>query len=609
MLRLLFTTKDLSKQMTVITDGIDSQMNVFVTENTVGDVEYYKSLGIVIDAGVTYNIGKFKEWCLANGLGLIGYPEGLEEEKINYVNVLDRTEYTFALQTKSLSFVNTGESKNFVVTSSKQEYRDGAPYGKPIAVAIQIKISGTGFSGNAGISQISATENPTDKQRTGTATIIQDESGKTATISLSQAASVITYENAISANKTTLTFAATAGDQVVTITSTRQKKLNGKNSGAPTTVNTTGKVTGTGFSLKTQSGANYTVSVTENTNETTGRTGTLVVTQEGSEAKSITINLSQPKATVAYVYNLSSNPSRVEFAATGETKTLSISSTKQKTVNGKNSGSPVVVNYTTTVSGTGFSGNAGISQISATENPTDKQRTGTATIIQDESGKTATISLSQAASVITYENAISANKTTLTFAATAGDQVVTITSTRQKKLNGKNSGAPTTVNTTGKVTGTGFSLKTQSGANYTVSVTENTNETTGRTGTLVVTQEGSEAKSITINLSQPKATVAYVYNLSSNPSRVEFAATGETKTLSISSTKQKTVNGKNSGSPVVVNYTTTVSGTGFSKGTTEYSVVAAANTGAVREGSAVVKQSEGTKQITITLSQAAGTSA
>ena len=609
MLRLLFTTKDLSKQMTVITDGIDSQMNVFVTENTVGDVEYYKSLGIVIDAGVTYNIGKFKEWCLANGLGLIGYPEGLEEEKINYVNVLDRTEYTFTLQTKSLSFVNTGESKNFVVTSSKQEYRDGAPYGKPIAVAIQIKISGTGFSGNAGISQISATENPTDKQRTGIATIIQNESGKKATISLSQAASVITYENAISANKTTLTFAATAGDQVVTITSTRQKKLNGKNSGALTTVNTTGKVTGTGFSLKTQSGVNYTVSATENTNETTGRTGTLVVTQEGPDAKSITINLSQPKATVAYTYNLTSNPSRVEFVATGETKTLSISSTKQKTVNGKNSGTPTTVNYTTTVSGTGFSGNAGISQISATENPTDKQRTGIATIIQNESGKKATISLSQAASVITYENAISANKTTLTFAATAGDQVVTITSTRQKKLNGKNSGALTTVNTTGKVTGTGFSLKTQSGVNYTVSATENTNETTGRTGTLVVTQEGPDAKSITINLSQPKATVAYTYNLTSNPSRVEFVATGETKTLSISSTKQKTVNGKNSGTPTTVNYTTTVSGTGFSKGTTEHSVVAAVNTGTAREGSAVVKQSEGTKQITITLSQAAGTSA
>jgi hypothetical protein len=187
MLRLLFTTKDLSKQMTVITDGIDSQMNVFVTENTVGDIEYYKSLGIVIDAGVTYNIGKFKEWCLANGLGLIGYPEGLEEEKIVYVNVLDRTEYTFALQTKSLSFVNTGESKNFVVTSSKQEYREGAPYGKPIAVAIQIKVSGTGFSKGTTEYSVVAAAN-TGAVREGSAVVKQSEGTKQITITLSQAA-------------------------------------------------------------------------------------------------------------------------------------------------------------------------------------------------------------------------------------------------------------------------------------------------------------------------------------------------------------------------------------------------------------------------------------
>lgn len=396
MLRLLFTTKDLSKQMTVITDGVDSQMNVFVTENTVGDVDYYKSLGIVIKAGITYNIGKFIEWCLANELGLIGYPEGLEEEKINYVNVLDRTEYTFTLQTKSLSFVNTGESKNFVVTSNKQEFKDGAPYGDPKAVEIEIQIQGDGFTSNAGVSQISASENPTNQIRKGVATIIQKESGKRGTIALEQAASVITYENAISANKTTLTFAATAGDQVVTITSTRQKKLNGKKSGSPTTVNTTGKVTGTGFSLKTQSGANYTVSATENTNETTGRTGTLVVTQEGSDAKSITINLSQPKATVAYVYNLSSNPSRVEFAATGETKTLSISSTKQKTVNGKNSGSPVAVNYTTIVSGTGFSKGTTEYSVVAAAN-TGAVREGSAVVKQSEGTKQITITLSQAA--------------------------------------------------------------------------------------------------------------------------------------------------------------------------------------------------------------------
>jgi hypothetical protein len=66
MYRLLFTTKDNLHQLTVITDGIDSQLNVFVTENTVGDVDYFESLGIVIRAGLTYNIGQFKEWATNN---------------------------------------------------------------------------------------------------------------------------------------------------------------------------------------------------------------------------------------------------------------------------------------------------------------------------------------------------------------------------------------------------------------------------------------------------------------------------------------------------------------------------------------------------------------
>ena len=52
MLRLLFkTNEEEPKQLTVITDGIDSQLNVFVTENTVGDIDYFESLGIVIEPG------------------------------------------------------------------------------------------------------------------------------------------------------------------------------------------------------------------------------------------------------------------------------------------------------------------------------------------------------------------------------------------------------------------------------------------------------------------------------------------------------------------------------------------------------------------------------
>ena len=73
---------------------------------------------------------------------------------------------------------------------------------------------------------------------------------------------------------------------------------------------------------------------------------------------------------------------------------------------------------------------------------------------------------------------------------------------------------------------------------------------------------------------------------------------------------KKKINDKNSGAASVVNYTTVVSGDGFTKGTTEYSVVAAANlTTAQRTDQAVVTMSEGNKTATVTLTQEAGASA
>lgn len=48
---------------------------------------------------------------------------------------------------------------------------------------------------------------------------------------------------------------------------------------------------------------------------------------------------------------------------------------------------------------------------------------------------------------------------------------------------------------------------------------------------------------------------------------------------------------------------TVVSGEGFTKGSSEYSVIAAANTGAERTGQAVVTANEGGKTATITLTQ------
>ena len=113
-----------------------------------------------------------------------------------------------------------------------------------------------------------------------------------------------------------------------------------------------------------------------------------------------------------------------------------------------------------------------------------------------------------------------------------------------------------------------------------------------------------------MNLTQAAATVTYEYTLTADPTTLSFAAAGETKSLQVVSTRQKKVNGKNDGSPMTVDYTTVVSGTGFTKGSTEYSVVADANTGAQRTGTAVVTavvtEVEGGKKATVNLTQLAG---
>lgn len=89
MMRILFANSDSSKSLTVITDGIDSQMNIFATETPIGDIDYFKSLGISIEAGVTYNLGTFKEWAWTNLLKVVAYPEGLQEEAMVLVDDAD----------------------------------------------------------------------------------------------------------------------------------------------------------------------------------------------------------------------------------------------------------------------------------------------------------------------------------------------------------------------------------------------------------------------------------------------------------------------------------------------------------------------------------------
>lgn len=499
MLRLLFTTEDNSKQLTVITDGLDSQLNVFVTENVVGAIEYYKSIGIVIEAGHTYNIGQFKEWAYNAALKLISYPEGFGEEGAVLSDISEVVVYTLETDEPNLNFDAKGGDDMCVVTSSKQTFKNGKPVGHPEGIPVTFSIVGDGFNVDE-FGQVTVGENPNSTERKAVVTVTQVESGKTIQINCTQEASTVSYEYALTLNPTAVTFDGAGGEKLVTVTSTRTKILNGIKK-QPETYPTDIELAGVGFDYEV-SGNNYNLTASENT-------GT-------------------------------------------------------------------------------------------------SQRTGKATISQDD-GKTAEVTLTQNAATVTYDYVLTANSQTIQFAALGETKSLQVVSTRQKKVNGKPSGSVEKVDTTAQITGTGFSQtssETSNGENYSIVAAENKAETTNN-GSITVTQIGSN-KTVEATLTQAAATVTYEYTLTTDPTTLSFAAAGETKTFGVSSKKQKKVNGKNEGAAISVDYDTVVSGTGFTKGSTEYSVVAAANTGAQRTGTAVVTAVEGGKKATVNLTQLAG---
>lgn len=189
MLRLLFTTEDNAHQMIVVTDGLDSQLNVFVTENVVGAIEYYKGLGIVIEPGHTYNIGQFKEWCYKAFIKLLAYPEGFGEEAAVLVDIKEEYEYTCTVDPTTLSFAAAGETKIFGVTATKQKKVNGNNSGIPSAVTYTTTVQGEGFTKGSSEYSVVAAVN-TGAQRTGTAVVTTTEGNKTATVTLTQLAGV-----------------------------------------------------------------------------------------------------------------------------------------------------------------------------------------------------------------------------------------------------------------------------------------------------------------------------------------------------------------------------------------------------------------------------------
>lgn len=209
----------------------------------------------------------------------------------------------------------------------------------------------------------------------------------------------VTYKYTFVAQNTTLNFPALGGRPTpiyVSLTSTRQKYLDGVTSGSSESISYEVSTTVPDWLNYSSSSMGNWVA-TENT-ALSQRSVNLVFTQNIT-GKTVTVAFVQAAASQSWSYGFSVNPTSMSFGATGGTKTFTVTSYKQELRNGHNYGNQISLTYTRanggSISGTGTSVTMG-------NNTSTSTRSGTVTLTQAETNKKVTISCSQSAGYKTY---------------------------------------------------------------------------------------------------------------------------------------------------------------------------------------------------------------
>lgn len=157
-----------------------------------------------------------------------------------------------------------------------------------------------------------------------------------------------------------------------------------------------------------------TVTVAASANQTESTRSTSLSVAGGGMTR--TVGASQAAGVVTWNYYFSVTPTSLSFVAGGETKSVTVTSYRKKVINGVETSTQENVSWSATISGTGFSKNTDGSSITAAANQSNR-RSGTVSYTQTTSGKTASVSLSQAGVqyTITYKRSGSFENTYFAF--------------------------------------------------------------------------------------------------------------------------------------------------------------------------------------------------
>lgn len=324
--------------------------------------------------------------------------------------------YTLTTSTPTLNFDALGTTKSGTISSYREKYINGSLVeGSLEGVNIQVKSTSAEIQSATAAVAITMKENTTTQARTGTVVYEQVGSGKTVTITCSQAAGIVAIREELVIKESFPTAPNTGGTIKALVRSGYWDVVNGKDTtwhdDTPTVKTKPSFVSSTNVTYELGVGYRISATMPENTSESQ-LSGSLNL-EYGS--KTLSLGVKQAAARVSYNYYFGVTTDFPSIAAAGATPKAVIKSRRHKVVNGVEESSYNLVetsviskpNWTgtlsTKVSSTTGSGADYDVTIPVYENTEASIRRGTVVLQQGGSGKQITLNLNQLAASITYQ--------------------------------------------------------------------------------------------------------------------------------------------------------------------------------------------------------------
>lgn len=417
--------------------------------------------------------------------------------------------YTFTAINTSFTFTAIGGESTparLGLTSTKQKYLDGVAHGSSIAVGHTGTPLPDWLKGSTDTIGFTATENLTLSSRTHTRTYTQDETGKTISVTFTQAAASQSWSYGFSVNPPSMSFGATGGTKTFTVTSYKQELRNGHNYGNQISLTYTrangGSISGTGTS----------VTMGNNTSTST-RSGTVTLTQAETNKK-VTISCSQSAGYKTYSEITASGGAVTDIPASGGTRSSfstmpSYSQTwgwNGSTTGGGTITSGASISYGTAVSagslGTTVKSRTQVGTLTGTLSLNGKTKSVSVPVYQAENKITSTTDGTPVISLSASSYSISNSGGSVNIYAS-----VSIPTTNHWSSGSTSAGSSKSATPTVSASGTGFSLNA---AKTVLTATENSG-TSSRSCVVTASYSGATTKTITVT--QSAASVSYKYYL------------------------------------------------------------------------------------------------